>query len=60
MSAQRYVYTTYEIGRKDGKIGDIESVISEYARQGWRLSETLSRNGTTIKLVFEREVQDDS
>jgi hypothetical protein len=36
-------------------MGNIESVINEFAREGWRLSQTMERNGTTIALVFERE-----
>jgi hypothetical protein len=37
-------------------MGNIESVINEYASEGWRLSETFERDGTTIGMVFEREV----
>jgi hypothetical protein len=37
-------------------MGNIESVINEYAKEGWRISETLERDGTTIGLIFEREV----
>lgn len=60
VSDQRYIYTTHGIGAEPGKVGDLESVISEYARQGWRLSETLDSDGTTIGLVFERQVDTES
>ena len=56
MSDQQYVYTTHAMEVREKKMGDIESVVSEYARQGWRLAETMERDGTTIGLVFEREV----
>ena len=56
MSDQRYVYTSHGTTAKSGTVGDLEAVINEYAREGWRLHETLEENGTTIGLVFEREV----
>jgi hypothetical protein len=56
MADQRYVYTTHATEVRGGKMGNLESVINEYAREGWRLTETLSREGTTVGLVFEREV----
>jgi hypothetical protein len=37
-------------------MGDLEAIINEYAREGWRLTETFQRDGTTIGLLFEREV----
>lgn len=57
VSTQRYVYTTHGTEAQPGRVGDLESVIGEYAREGWRLSETLVHDGTTIGLVFEREVE---
>ncbi|MES3516726.1 MAG: hypothetical protein PPP58_03575 [Natronomonas sp.] len=56
MGDQQYVYTTHGMEAREQKMGDIESVVSEYARQGWRLAETMERDGTTVGLVFEREV----
>lgn len=56
MAEQRYVYTTHATEARARKIGNLESVINEYAREGWRLTETLQENGTTVGLVFEREV----
>jgi hypothetical protein len=57
MSDQQYVYTTYETEVQSGRLGNLEAVIGEYASEGWRLSETLERNGTTVGLVFERAVR---
>jgi len=56
MASQDYVYTSHATNVTQNEIGDLESVIGEYARQGWRLCETLSEDGTTVGLVFEREV----
>jgi hypothetical protein len=56
MSEQRYVYTTHETEAKSRKIGNLEAILNEYAREGWRLTETLESDGTTVGLVFEREV----
>ncbi|MFC7074023.1 DUF4177 domain-containing protein [Halovenus rubra] len=56
MAEQKYVYTTHATEARSGKISNIESVINEHASEGWRLAETLSREGTTIGLVFEREL----
>lgn len=56
MADQRYVYTTHATEARSKKMGNLESVINEYAREGWRLSSTLERDGTTIGLVFERKV----
>ncbi|WP_336325945.1 hypothetical protein [Halovenus sp. HT40] len=56
MADQRYVYTTHATEARGRKMGNIESVINEYASEGWRLTETLERDGTTIGMVFEREV----
>lgn len=56
MSDQQYVYTTYETEVQRGRLGDLEAVISEYASEGWRLSETIESDGTTVGLVFERQV----
>jgi len=55
MATQRYVYTTHETEARSSKVGNIESVINEHAREGWRLTNTMEQNGTTIALVFERE-----
>lgn len=54
MGDQQYVYTTHAMEASGKKMGDIESIVSEYAGQGWRLAETMERDGTTIGLVFER------
>jgi hypothetical protein len=56
MADQRYVYTTHGTEARPRKMGNIESIINEYAQEGWRLSETLQRDGTTVGLVFERKV----
>jgi len=56
MSEQRYVYTSHGTTAQSEIIGDIETVVNEYAREGWRLHETLEENGTTVGLLFEREV----
>jgi hypothetical protein len=56
MADQRYVYTTHQTEAKSRKIGNLEAIINEYAREGWRLNETLQQDGTTVGLVFEREV----
>jgi hypothetical protein len=52
-----YVYTTHRTQADGRKLDSIESVINQHAEQGWRLSETLENDGTTVGLVFEREVQ---
>lgn len=54
MSDQQYVYTTHELS--DRAMADMEAILNEYAREGWRLSETIERKGTTTGLLFEREV----
>lgn len=56
MSDQKYVYTTYETNVKRQELGDLESVINEYASQGWRVSETIQEGGTTVGFLFEREI----
>jgi len=56
MAEQRYVYTTHATEVRGGKMNNLESVINEYAGEGWRLVDTLDREGTTVGLVFEREV----
>jgi hypothetical protein len=56
MADQQYVYTLHETEVNGRKIGSIESIVNEYAREGWRFSETLEQDGTTVGLLFEREV----
>lgn len=56
MSDQQYVYTLHETEGNKQSIGDLDAIINEYASEGWHLTETIARNGTTIGLVFEREV----
>lgn len=56
MSDQQYVYTTYETGGQSRRSGELESVINEYASEGWRISETIEQDGTTTVLLFERRV----
>ena len=56
MANQQYVYTTHGMEARSKQMGDVESVVNEYAKQGWRLVETMDRDGTTIGLVFEREI----
>jgi hypothetical protein len=56
MSDQRYVYTTHEIDPRSRDIRELESIVNEYANEGWRLSESLQEEGTTVGLLFEREV----
>lgn len=58
MSDQQYVYTTHEISNPGNKINDLESILNEYAREGWRFNGTVQQNGTTTGLVFEREVRE--
>jgi len=58
MATQRYVYTTHGTEVRANKVSNIESIISEYAREGWRLEETLEAEGTTVGLVFGREVEE--
>jgi len=55
VSDQQYVYTTHELDPNRG-LADLESIVNEYAREGWRLTETVARDGSTLALVFEREV----
>ena len=55
MAEQRYVYTTTQTQVRGEALNSIESIINEYASQGWRFVETLDRDGTTIGLVFEQE-----
>jgi hypothetical protein len=57
MAKQKYVYTTHATEARGRKMDNIESVINEHASEGWRLTETLSRDGTTVGLVFERELE---
>jgi hypothetical protein len=56
MAGQRYVYTTHETEARSGNISGIEDVINEYAREGWRLTSTIESDGTTVGIVFEREM----
>lgn len=56
MSDQQYVYTTYQANVKRKNLGDLESVINEYASEGWRVSDTIQEDGTTVGLLFEREL----
>jgi hypothetical protein len=56
MSDQQYVYTAHETDARGHDVGDLEAVVNEYASEGWRLSETLTRDGTTVALLFERAV----
>jgi hypothetical protein len=37
---------------------NIEAVINEHASEGWRFVDTLENGGTTVGLVFERELQE--
>ncbi len=56
MPKQKYIYTTHATEVRGRKMNNIESVINEHASEGWRLTETLEREGTTVGLVFEREL----
>lgn len=56
MSDQRYVYTTYATEVERPNLGDLEGVVNEYASQGWRVSETVEQDGTTVGLLFERKI----
>jgi hypothetical protein len=58
MSEQNYVYTTHQLSNPESAMENMESILNEYARQGWRLSDTVDRNGTTTGLVFERAVRE--
>jgi hypothetical protein len=55
MAERKYVYTTHATEPRGAKLSSIESVVNEYASEGWRLTETLENDGTTIGLVFEQE-----
>ncbi|MFB6200824.1 MAG: DUF4177 domain-containing protein [Halorhabdus sp.] len=57
MSDQKYVYTTHETEASQQSIGDLDTIINEYASEGWQFVETISQGGTTVGLVFEREVR---
>ncbi|QGN07541.1 DUF4177 domain-containing protein [Halorhabdus sp. CBA1104] len=57
MSDQQYVYTVHETEASKQSIGDLDAIINEYASEGWQLSETVAQGGTTVGLVFEREVR---
>lgn len=54
MVDQTVEYTTHATQARSNNIDNIESVINEYASEGWRLVETLQQDGTTVGLVFER------
>ena len=54
---ETHEYTTHATEARGRKMENIETVINQYAGEGWRLSETMQRDGTTIGLVFERPVE---
>ena len=56
MSDQQYVYTIHETDASQESMSDLDAIINEYAREGWQLAETLGSGGTTVGLVFEREM----
>ncbi|WP_181685903.1 hypothetical protein [Halorhabdus salina] len=56
MSNQEYVYTVHETEGPQQSIGDLDAIINEYASEGWQLTETIAQGGTTVGLVFERDV----
>lgn len=58
MATQRYVYETHETETRHQSLTAIGSTINEYANEGWRLVDTLERDGTTMGLIFERRVDD--
>jgi hypothetical protein len=58
MSEQQYVYTTHEISNPGNRMKDLESILNEYAREGWRFSGTVDQQGTTTGLLFERAVRE--
>lgn len=55
MAEREYVYTTHDTQASGQKLESIESVINEYASEGWRFVDTLEHDGTTIGLVFEQK-----
>lgn len=57
MATQEFVYTTHNTEARGRKMDNIESVINEHAGEGWRFVDTLENDGTTIGLVFERELE---
>ncbi len=59
MADQQYVYETHRTEVRPSKMESIAAVANEYASEGWRLVETLQVDGTTVGLVFEREISDD-
>lgn len=55
---ERYVeYTTHATETRGRKMDNIEAIMNQYAEEGWRLSDTLQRDGTTVGLVFERPIE---
>lgn len=58
MSDQKYVYTTHTLSNPEREIPDLESILNEYAREGWRFDGTVEQQGTTTELLFERAVRE--
>ncbi|MHB9285574.1 hypothetical protein ACKVMT_00870 [Halobacteriales archaeon Cl-PHB] len=59
MADQEYVYETHRTEVRPSKMESIAAVANEYASEGWQLVETLEVDGTTVGLVFEREIRQD-
>jgi len=47
----QYEYKAVPIGRAD----DLQSLLDQYSREGWRLVNTYESMGYTVRLIFERE-----
>jgi hypothetical protein len=56
MAEQEFVYTIHGTGTHGRNMGNVESVVNEHASEGWRLADTVEQDGTTVGLVFEREL----
>lgn len=59
MDDSRFEYTTHATAVRGKTLDNLETIINQYAAEGWRLSDTLQREGTTVGLVFERRTNDD-
>ena len=55
MSDQQFVYTVHETEVHPDNLSDLDALINEYAREGWRYVDTMARDGTTIGLIFEKD-----
>ena len=52
----RYEYKVIRL--KDRISQDVESILTEYSNDGWRLVQTIQTMGYTVQLVLERPRED--